>query len=285
VSEQKRYYTLRNKLYCFMVYRSATLNKVKTCLSMSTYIAIGLLLPRGGYADSFTLQTALNDTTAYFTAPVRWDGEDWLYFGAALTAVAASHQFDSRVRTHFATGSYAVLDGKDRNSLRDALPTVSLIAGTWAGAWLTRDSDGYRETWALVEAATFSTATSEVLSLAAGRERPDATTSPDRWRQGADSFPSLHTSAAFSVGMVFAESGNDDYRWIRRIIGYGVAGATSYIRVRENVHWLSDTVAGAALGIATARFVLNRVDAESRASFQFQPVKDGWQLSYSVRTP
>ncbi len=103
----------------------------------------------------------------------------------------------------------------------------------------------------------FSTATGEVLSLAAGRERPDATTSPNQWRQGGDAFPSVHVSAAFAIGTVFAESGNDDYRWIRRIIGYGVAAGTGYIRMKENVHWFSDTVADAALGIATARFVLN----------------------------
>jgi CheY-like chemotaxis protein len=80
---------------------------------------------------------------------------------------------------------------------------------------------------------------------------------------------------------VFAESGNDEYRWIRRIIGYGVASATGYVRVSENVHWLSDSVAGAALGIATARFVLSRQGAQDRA-LQFQPVKNGWLIS---RTP
>jgi membrane-associated phospholipid phosphatase len=83
---------------------------------------------------------------------------------------------------------------------------------------------------------------------------------------------------------VFAESGNDEYRWIRRIIGYGVASATGYVRVSENVHWLSDSVAGAALGIATARFVLSRQGAQDRVSLQFQPVKNGWLISYSIRT-
>jgi membrane-associated phospholipid phosphatase len=54
--------------------------------------------------------------------------------------------------------------------------------------------------------------------------------------------------------------------------------------VHENVHWLSDTVAGSALGIATARFVLNRQGEQQRVSIQFQPLKDGWQLAYTVRT-
>ena len=90
-------------------------------------------------------------------------------------------------------------------------------------------------------------------------------------------------STAFAIGTVFAESGNDEYRWIRRIVGYGVAGATGYVRIKENVHWLSDTVAGAALGIAAARFVLNRQNAETRASMQFEPIKNGWRVSYSMR--
>jgi membrane-associated phospholipid phosphatase len=66
---------------------------------------------------------------------------------------------------------------------------------------------------------------------------------------------------AFAVGTVLAESGDDEYRWTRRFIGYGVAGATAYARVHGNVHWFSDVVAGGAIGMASARFVINR-DAE-----------------------
>jgi membrane-associated phospholipid phosphatase len=247
-------------------------------------ISAMLLCPAGSFADSFTLGEALEDTKLYFTAPVRWDSEDWLYFGGALLAVGASHAFDSRVRTHFATPNDSRLNGADRNALRDALPAIALIAGTGLYASFIDDSDGYRETWSLLEAAVFSTATSEVLTLAAGRERPDATSSPNQWRQGGVSFPSVHASAAFAIGTVFAESGNDEYRWIRRVIGYGVAAGTGYMRVRDNVHWLSDTVAGAALGIATARFVLNRQDHAQQAALQFQPLQDGWQIAYSIRT-
>jgi membrane-associated phospholipid phosphatase len=252
--------------------------------AVSAWLAVGLLPGIGRTADSF-VATTLEDTKLYFTAPLRWDEEDWLYFGGALAAIGAAHQFDGRVRDHFATGSKAILNGgEDKNSLRDAAPTVALIAGTGLVAAFFDDHDGYKEAWSLIEAGAFSTATAEVLGYATGRERPDATTSPNEWGRGSDSFPSLHATAAFAVGTVFAESGNDDYRWIRRIIGYGVAGATSYVRVSENVHWLSDTVAGAALGIATARFVLNRQGAQDRASLQFQPVKNGWMVSYSIRT-
>jgi hypothetical protein len=245
---------------------------------------VGILPIVGRAADSL-LDTTLEDTKLYFTSPLRWDEEDWLYFGGALVAIGAAHSMDGRVRDHFATGSKAGLNGgEDKNSLRDAAPTLALIAGTGLGAAFYDDEDGYRETWALIEAGALSGATAEVLGYATGRERPDATTSPNEWGKGADSFPSLHATVAFAVGTVFAESGNDEYRWIRRIVGYGVAGATAYVRLDENVHWLSDTVAGAALGIATAKFVLNRQDAQNRGTVQFAPVKGGWMVSYSIRT-
>jgi len=258
----------------------------KRLLAAATFCAaIGFLPIRACADEAFSVKSALEDAKLYFTAPLRWDEEDWIAFGGSLVAIGAAHQFDEKVRDHFATRSKAGLNGgQDKNSVRDAAPAVALIAGTGLYAAFIRDSDGYRETWSLVEAGILSGTTAEVLGLAGGRERPDATTSPNEWRHGGDSFPSLHVSTAFAIGTVFAESGNDEYRWIRRIIGYGVAGATGYVRIQENVHWLSDTVAGAALGIATARFVLNRQNADAHASVQFEPIKNGWRVSYSMRT-
>jgi membrane-associated phospholipid phosphatase len=229
------------------------------------------------------MRIALDDTEQYFTSPLRWDAEDWTYLGVTVAAVVAAHQADATIRSHFATGSRAVLNGgKDKSSLTDALPAVGLIVGTWAVAGYLGDSDGYRETWRLVEAGVFSTVTAESLTYAAGRERPDGTTSPNQWRVGGDSFPSVHASAAFAIGMTFAESGNDDYRWVRRILGYGIAAGTAYVRVKDNLHWVSDTVAGAAIGIATARFVLNRESGPSHGDISLQPQKGGWVLSYNV---
>jgi membrane-associated phospholipid phosphatase len=261
-----------------------TLKGTKSKCALLGWAIVGIF-PMVGHTANSLVDSTLEDTKLYFTAPLRWDEEDWLFFGGALVAIGAAHSFDARVRDHFATGSNAVLNGgEDKNSLRDAAPTVALIAGTALGAAFYDDKDGYRETWALIEAGAFSSVTAEALGYATGRERPDGTTSPNEWGKGGDSFPSLHTTVAFAVGTVFAESGNDEYRWIRRIIGYGVAGATAYVRLDDNVHWLSDTVAGAALGIATAKFVLNRQDAQSHGTVQFQPVKGGWMVSYSVRT-
>jgi hypothetical protein len=215
-------------------------------------------------AEELTARDVLEDAKLYFTAPVRWDAKDWLYFGGALTAIGAAHAYDGEVRKHFAVGDRAILNGQDKNSVRDAIPAAAVVAGTWAFASLIGDSAGHVEAYTMLEAGAFSVVTTEGLKFAAGRDRPNETTRVNDWRQGGSSFPSLHASAAFAIGTVLAESGGDDFRWLRRVLGYGMASATAYTRIHDNVHWLSDTVAGAAIGIATAEFAMNRRQQHAR---------------------
>lgn len=253
-------------------------------------LMLGLLVagfvggPAPSRAEQFDVGTVLEDSKLYFTAPLRWDARHWLYAGGALLAVGAAHSFDDTVRTHFAIGDRALLNGKDSHSTRDALPAAALVAGTFALAWWVDDEGGRVESYSMLEAAGLSAVTTTALKYAAGRERPNETTDQNSWRNGGSSFPSLHSSAAFAIGTVFAESGGEEYRWIRRVIGYGMAGATAYTRAHDNVHWLSDTVAGAAIGIATAHFVLNRRDTRhSAGSVDVAPMQGGGvMLSYSI---
>ncbi len=218
-------------------------------------------MPQQCVAQAVEPREALEDAKLYFTAPLRWDSRDWLAFGGTLAAVAVVQQFDDDVRDQFVDPSEDTLDGDDPNSMDDALPAAILLAGTWLLAGVTDDAAGWREFGSMVEASAFTAVTTQVLKMSLGRQRPNETTDPDEWFASGDSFPSMHSSLAFAIGTVFAESGNDDHRWLRRVVGYGVAGATAYLRVDHNAHWASDVVAGAALGFTTARFTMNRREA------------------------
>jgi membrane-associated phospholipid phosphatase len=229
----------------------------KLLAARSSWIILGLAAAAPLRAEDFTLSDVWSDTKLYFTSPLRWDGTDWLLFGGTLGAVAVAHEFDGKVRDHFA-GKSPVLDGKDRNSTRDAVPAAVLVAGTWALGWMLDDRSGRIEAYRMLEAGALSSITTEILKYGAGRARPNETLRVDDWRAGGSSFPSLHVTAAFAIGTVFAESGSDDYRWVRRFIGFGVASGTAYARLHGNAHWLSDVVAGTAIGVYTGAFTLNR---------------------------
>jgi hypothetical protein len=213
--------------------------------------------------------------------------KDWAYFGGAIGLIAAAHHYDGEVRTHFISQG-APAKGGSTQDLHDAIPSVAAVVGTWAYANLIDSSDGHREAYEMVEAAGLSLTSAYALKFAAGRERPNETSDPDKWRSsGGSSFPSTHAAAAFAIGAVLAESGNDDYRWMRRFLGYGVvAGYTAFERLKHNAHWLSDDVAGAEIGAATAHFVMERA-AERREALKnytvsLVPLEGGAMLTYSL---
>jgi membrane-associated phospholipid phosphatase len=184
--------------------------------------------------------------------------------------------------------SPAALNGTSSQTLQDALPAAAMFVGTWGYAQLIDDADGRREAGAMLEATVLSIGTDYVFNYASGRKSPNQTADPNKWFSGGSSFPSEHTTAAFAIGTVLAESGNDDYRWLRRVLGYGAAGFTGYERLRHNAHWLSDTLAGAALGAASARFAMNRQQsgrAPKDAVLALTPLPYGLMLRYERLLP
>jgi membrane-associated phospholipid phosphatase len=241
--------------------------------------------PRPSFAQAVQPHEALEDTKLYFTAPLRWDGRDWLEFAGTLVAIGVAHEFDDEVRDHFAGDSADGLGAGDSHDASDYIPTAVVLAGTWLLAGVTDDPGGWREFGSMAESGLFSLASTEILKYAFGRERPNQTTDPDAWFESGSSFPSRHAALAFAVGTVFAESGNDDYRWIRRVIGYGMATATAYARLDHNVHWASDVVAGAALGISTARFTMNRREGVSHQSTAMVLPAEGGGIMLSFAVP
>jgi hypothetical protein len=233
--------------------------------------------------DSGPARSIGADIKAYVTAPLHADRSQWIGFGATVGAIAAVQHYDERVRRHFVDPSAATAAAPDTHDSKDAAPAALALGGTWLAAVLTRDDDGRREAHEMVEAAAFSTVAAYALKELAGRERPYVTGDSSDWRKSGDSFPSMHTTAAFAIGTVLAESGGDHYRWARRALGYGLAAGTAYMRLEHDAHWLSDTVAGAGLGIATARFVMKRrADSERAGRVAIGPTDGGIGVSYVV---
>ena len=81
--------------------------------------------------------------------------------------------------------------------------------------------------------------TTRVLKIAVDRTRPSG---------GGHAFPSGHVSATFaSAGVVHRHFG-----WKAGVPAYAAAGFVGLTRVRDRMHWVSDTVFGAAMGVAAA---------------------------------
>jgi membrane-associated phospholipid phosphatase len=74
------------------------------------------------------------------------------------------------------------------------------------------------------------------------------------WRGGPrlnNSFPSAHTSNAFTTATVFA-SLYGDHHWVPPL-AYGLATLVGLSRIYDNAHWASDVMTGAAVGFLSAK--------------------------------
>jgi membrane-associated phospholipid phosphatase len=220
------------------------------------------------------------DAKGYVTAPLHAGRKQWVKFASTVAAVGFAYHYDDEVRAHFVPDPTAPSATNTSHDTQDAIPAALALGGTWLAARLTHSDDGRREAGTMFEAAVFSSVAAGILKRAAGRERPYVSGDHTAFGEGGASFPSGHVTAAFAIGAVLAESGNDRQRWLRRVLGYGMGAVTAYQRMNHDAHWFSDTVAGAGVGIATARFLMKRHDQNDDRVFTIVPTHDGLQLAY-----
>ena len=92
----------------------------------------------------------------------------------------------------------------------------------------------------IIRAQLLSQIYAQVLKVAVERERPDES---DHY-----SFPSGHSASAFATAGVFREH----FGWKIGAPAYLVAAYVATARVKDNRHYLSDVMFGAALGVASS---------------------------------
>jgi membrane-associated phospholipid phosphatase len=224
----------------------------------------------------------LDDARDYFVSPLHWDAAQWRLAGAAAAIIVASSALDKPVRDHFAPrGTYP----DNISPTRDALPLAALLVGTFAAGAVSHDHMLLGTGWDMGEAVVLGGLSSQGLKLISGRERPNEATKPSRFGHGGSSFPSGHTTIAFAAAQVLSDELPPD-QWAWRTVAYGLATATAYARLDSNAHWLSDTAAGAALGMATGRFVSNRdIDRNAGLVMGVKPLHRGAMVTFALQVP
>jgi membrane-associated phospholipid phosphatase len=209
----------------------------------------------------------------FFTAPARFDTEDWIKFGAFVAAVGGAYALDTKANRFFHDNRSNASDGLAAVGYRLG-DSKTIVAGAAAGYALgyALDDRRARETALLVlQTWGLGALGSEGLKRLIGRERPSSNKNHDDFDflGGNDkSFPSGHAVNAFGVASVLAEQ-YDDVAWAAPA-AYAVAGLVAWSRLNDNAHWLSDVAFGAGLGYAVGKIVTH-----------FSPFRDNPDLSVS----
>ena len=258
-------------------------NRCRTVSRSFLTIVLLELLTCGGSLPAYAgeLERVLEDSKAYITAPLHWDSHDWAWFATAAAATALATTADESVRDHFAPAASAT-GPRSSHELRDAAPIALLAVGTYLASRWSDNQHLRRTSYDMVEAAGLAMFSSGALKFVTGRQRPYVTPQSNQWFKNGDAFPSGHVAVAFAAATVFAER-DPDPTFARRALAYGLATATAYARIDGNSHWLSDAVAGAALGIATGRFVLHRESRRTAMQIGVIPTNGGAIITWTFQ--
>jgi membrane-associated phospholipid phosphatase len=228
------------------------------------------------------------DARSLTAAPLHWDAQQWRKAGLVTLGFAAVIAMDEEIqeivqrnRSDF-TGEVADFVTPWGGQRAQWVSVGMLVSASVVGDDRLRDTG--RDA---LEAYLFAgRITTPLLKRAIGRSRPfeaDSTYDFDPF-SGHSSLPSGHATSAFAVASVIG----DRYRhrpWIRGF-AYGLASAVAYARVHDNVHYASDVVAGAIIGMGIGRGIVARNrDVPVSREVRVEPflLEDGFGIKFTVR--
>ncbi|MGA8871941.1 MAG: phosphatase PAP2 family protein [Candidatus Acidiferrales bacterium] len=212
--------------------------------------------------------TFAEDQRAIWTSPshLGLTDADWLLpLGVVAGGMLAT---DAEVSKHLSNSPSRLKYSNDFSNYG-----IASLAATAGGLYLwgrIRHDDHKRETGFLAgEAAIDSLAATYALKYVFGRERPLQSNFLGNFWQGGDSFPSEHSSAAWSIAGVIAHEYPGP---LTSIFAYGLASAVSASRVDAKQHFPTDVLVGSAIGWFVAQEVYrHRHDPELGGEWQTYP--------------
>lgn len=175
-----------------------------------------------------------------FKSPVTTDAKYPLLVGAGLTATLLLFEdkivdpAQEEVVEHKPLGSLSKIGDLGGQGYANALYVADMLTY----GLIDSDADAKRNSTGMFKASLYSILLTTGLKYTVKEPRPDS--------NNRDSFPSGHTTAAFSFAAYVAC--RHSLGW--GIAAYSMAGYVGFSRINDNRHYLHDVTAGATIGTA-----------------------------------
>lgn len=199
------------------------------------------------------VKNILSDQKAIWTAPFHLERRDTKW------VVPAGIGLMALITTDRITGD-EIFEAKRQVKASSAISHAGSVYGLGAVAatfyLIGRKNNDYRarETGLLsAEALVNSMIAGAALKGITQRARPMDGRERSEFFDGGSSFPSGHSTQAWAVATVIAHEYKD--RPAVQIAAYGIASAVSVARFTGHKHYISDVLAGSALGFSIGKFV------------------------------
>jgi PAP2 superfamily len=216
------------------------------------------------------------DTWSVLTEPVRWDKSDLIRASIVSGVTLGLYIVDDNIQDWVQDNRNSTSDDisnivTELGDGKNVLPPLGLF---YLYGHLVKDEKARRTSIECAESFLASGILVQLLKVSFHRKRPNKTDSKDDW-DGPGlylsdlSFPSGHSSTAFSIATVIATEYKN--KPLVPPLAYGVAALTALSRINDDKHWASDVFMGSAIGYFSARAVLNLHDDENDRGLSFVP--------------
>jgi hypothetical protein len=208
------------------------------------------------------VKNVVKDQKAIWTSPFHLHREDakWMIpMGVGLMALFTTDRMtgDAIAKSHGQLTTSRIV------SYGGAIYGVGTAASAFYILGRRRDDRRMSETGILIaEAGIDGLIVSAALKGITQRGRPRSGTDRSEFFEGGTSFPSGHTIGAFTTATIIA----DEYHGNRKvaIAAYGLATAVGLARFTGENHYLSDILAGGAIGFGIGQYVYHTRHHEKR---------------------
>lgn len=214
--------------------------------------------------NRYNLSQFGEETGAFVTQPLRWEGSDWLKFGLVGAGTFLAMQADQPIRDAVFRdhqryyGSTLVEGGRIWGESYMA-PTLAVTFELYG--LVTGTTRAKKIGFELGQSILYSAAITQILSKSVGRARPNQNLGRAAYQpftfSGEDfhSFPGGHSAAAFVLSTVLSRNVSPGFL---KVLVYLPAVITVGARVYQDFHWVSDDILGAAIGYFVADWVVNQ---------------------------
>lgn len=207
-----------------------------------------------GFAKKFAANLLL-DQKEIWTSPfhIRRSSAKWWIFAAAGTAalIAADHPVSQALPFSGASVNF----GTSASRAGEWYSVFPAAAG-FLTAGMALQNKKLEETGALsLQALIDADIVTNVVKVVARRERPAGGDHGGHFEKGGSSFPSGHSTQAWTLAAVVAsEYGN--HRWVP-YVSYGYAALISTSRLLAQEHFTSDVFVGGVIGFFIGQYVVH----------------------------
>lgn len=209
-------------------------------------------------------KNVLRDQKAIWTSPLHLQRSDAKWVLPSAMGLMALFSTDRITGDEIAESDRSVSASR-AISYGGSVYGVGAAAGTFYLLGRLKNNYRERETGVLIaEAALDSAIVEGALKGITRRARPAAGVERSEFFDGGSSFPSGHSSEAWAAATVIANQYK--HRRAVQVAAYAMASAVSVARFTGQKHYLSDVLAGSALGYGIGKYVYNTHHQESLAA-------------------